>query len=403
MTAAMTANDTPARHIAPPAFLADPALRAILAALPRARLVGGCVRDALAHRQVADIDIATPDPPEQVMAALAAAGLRAVPTGLAHGTVTAVADHRGFEITTLRRDLTTDGRHAEVGWTDDWRADAARRDFTINAMSLRPDGALFDYFGGIADLAAHQVRFVGDPATRIAEDRLRVLRYFRFLARFGAGTAPDAATLAAIEAAAPHLVELSTERVWSELKRLLAAPDPTAAIALMERLGVFAPLLPEGVTPARLAAMVARGAPADPLLRLAALTDAPADTIAARFKLANAEHATLAELRAAPLATPDLSPPDRRRLLADWPATALIGRIWLDGGQGPAWADLRADLAATARPVFPLAGRDALDLGAPPGPAVGAALRAARAWWFAGGCTATARACRARLAEILRA
>ena len=399
----MTANDTPARHIAPPAFLADPALRAILAALPRARLVGGCVRDALAHRQVADIDIATPDPPEQVMAALAAAGLRAVPTGLAHGTVTAVADHRGFEITTLRRDLTTDGRHAEVGWTDDWRADAARRDFTINAMSLRPDGALFDYFGGIADLAAHQVRFVGDPATRIAEDRLRVLRYFRFLARFGAGTAPDAATLAAIEAAAPHLVELSTERVWSELKRLLAAPDPTAAIALMERLGVFAPLLPEGVAPARLAAMVGRGAPADPLLRLAALTDAPADTIAARFKLANAEHATLAELRAAPLATPDLSPPDRRRLLADWPAAALIGRIWLDGGQGPAWADLRADLAATARPVFPLAGRDALDLGAPPGPAVGAALRAARAWWFAGGCTATARACRARLAEILRA
>jgi len=399
-------TDAPTRTIPPPGFLADPALRAILHALPNARLVGGCVRDALANRPVADIDLATPDPPEEVIAALEKAGLRAVPTGLAHGTITAVSDHRGFEITTLRRDIATDGRHATVAWSDDWREDAARRDFTINAMSLRPDGALFDYFGGTDDLAAGRIRFVGDPATRIAEDRLRALRFFRFLARYGSapadGGSPDPAALAAIAAAAPHLSELSTERVWSELKRILAAPDPTGAVALMHRLGVFTTLLPEGTDPGALAALIARGAPADPLLRLAALTPAPSEAIAARFKLSNAEREILAELRAAPLATPDLDAQARRRLLADWSADSLIGRSWLDGAGDAAWAALRADLAATKRPVFPLAGRDALDLGAAAGPAVGEALRRTRAWWLAGGATASARACRATLAEILR-
>lgn len=175
-------TDTPALRIAPPDWLTQPPLAAVLAALPEARIAGGAVRDTLAGRPVADIDLATPRPPDRVMAALNAAGIRTVPTGLAHGTVTAVAGGRGFEITTLRRDVETDGRHAVVAFTDDWRQDAARRDFTLNALSMTPDGAVYDYFGGIADLRAGVVRFVGDPAQRIAEDYLRILRFFRFLA-----------------------------------------------------------------------------------------------------------------------------------------------------------------------------------------------------------------------------
>ena len=162
-----------------------------------------------------------------------------MPTGLDHGTVTAVAGGRGFEITTLRRDVETDGRHAVVAFTDDWRADAARRDFTINALSMTRDGAVFDYFGGIADLRAGRVRFVGDPATRIAEDYLRILRFFRFFARYATGPA-DPAALAAIRAGVPGLATLSVERVWSELARILSAPDPRTAVSLMAELGVLA-------------------------------------------------------------------------------------------------------------------------------------------------------------------
>ena len=191
-------TDAPTQRIAPPAILAEPAFAALLDALPAARIVGGAVRDALAGRPAdqptvpppADIDLATPLPPVAVMAALQRAGIRAVPTGLAHGTVTAVLDGTSagtpVEITTLRRDVATDGRHAIVAFTDDWRQDAARRDFTINAMSMTRDGAVYDYFGGVADLRAGIVRFVGDPAQRIAEDYLRVLRYFRFAARYAA-------------------------------------------------------------------------------------------------------------------------------------------------------------------------------------------------------------------------
>ena len=176
----------------PPAFLGEPALQAVLDALPAARVVGGAVRDAVAGRPVADIDLATPMPPEQVAVALKARGIRSVPTGLAHGTVTAVIRGRGFEITTLRRDVATDGRYAVVAFTEDWREDAARRDFTINAMSMTRTGDVFDYFGGIADLRAGILRFVGDPAKRIAEDYLRILRFFRFYARYAASP-PDAA------------------------------------------------------------------------------------------------------------------------------------------------------------------------------------------------------------------
>jgi poly(A) polymerase/tRNA nucleotidyltransferase (CCA-adding enzyme) len=371
----------------PPAFLSDPALRAVLAALPGARLVGGCVRDALAGREVADIDLATPLRPDQVMAALRAAGLKAVPTGIDHGTVTAVSGHRGFEVTTLRRDVATDGRHAVVEFTDDWHADAARRDFTINAMSMTPDGAVFDYFDGRADLRDGRVRFVGDAATRIAEDYLRVLRFFRFHARYGRG-APDPAALDAIRAAAPELRRLSAERVWSELKRILAAPDPRAAVALMARLGVLAAVLPEGAMPARLDALVAADAPADPVLRLAALLDGDAAAFAGRLRLANAEAAVLAALRAGGVPDDDADDDALRRALADTPREVLAGRAWLAGRGGR----LRARLAALPAPVFPLHGRDLKAAGVADGPVMGALLRDLRAWWLDTGCTGDARA-----------
>jgi poly(A) polymerase/tRNA nucleotidyltransferase (CCA-adding enzyme) len=376
----------------PPDFLSDPALTAVLDALPAARIVGGAVRDALAGRPVADIDLATPDRPEAVTAALTGAGLRAEPTGLAHGTVTAVALGRGFEVTTLRLDVETDGRHAVVAFTTDWRADAARRDFTFNAMSMDRAGQVFDYFGGIADLRAGITRFVGDPATRIAEDYLRILRFFRFQARYGARP-PDAATEAAIRAGVARLGGLSAERVWSELRRILAAPDPVTAIHLMAAFGVLAAVMPEGASPHRLERLVGRGAPADPVLRLAALLDGDATTLAERLKLSNAERDRLIGVRAGPVPVGGATDADLRRLLADTPNAMLIDRVWLADDGRPGWPDLRERLSRMDRPVFPLVGRDVLALGVPPGPEVGRLLAAVRAWWLQGGCIADRAAC----------
>jgi poly(A) polymerase len=381
-------SDAPALTIAPPPrFLADPALRAVLEALPEARVVGGAVRDALLGKEVADVDLATPRPPEEVTAALQAAGLKAVPTGIDHGTVTAVSGHRGFEVTTLRRDVATDGRHAEVAFTDDWQADAARRDFTINAMSMTRGGDVFDYFSGIDDLRAGRVRFVGRAAKRIAEDYLRVLRFFRFWARYGRG-APDAEAVAAIAAAVPGLARLSAERVWMELKRILAAPDPRGAVALMDRLGVLAAVLPEGAAPARLAALVAAGAPADPILRLAALLDGDAAALAERLKLSGAERDRLLALRAAPALPPDADDAALRRALAEEARDVLTGRVWLAGGN----PGLLARLSAMPVPDFPLRGRDLRAMGVPAGPELGALLQELRGWWLAGGCTGDVRA-----------
>jgi poly(A) polymerase/tRNA nucleotidyltransferase (CCA-adding enzyme) len=394
-------TDTPARRISPPpAFLQAPELGAVMAALPDARVVGGAVRDALAGLPVADVDLATPRPPSEVTRALRHARLRVVPTGLDHGTVTAVSGGRGFEITTLRRDEETDGRHAQVAWTDDWREDAARRDFTINAMSMTADGNVFDYFGGIEDLRERRVRFVGDPATRIAEDYLRILRFFRFFARYGG--MPDPAAATAIEAGVPGLARLSAERVWSELKRILAAPDPRASMALMRELGVLGAVLLEGADLNRLGRAIEAGAPPDPVLRLAALLSGDAALFSERLKLSNAEAERLLALRAAPLAAPALDDAALRRLLADTPADLLIGRTWLEGGKGATWDTLRTRLMQMPRPVFPLSGRDAVALGVPPGPDVGRLLRKTRQWWLEGGCTADADACRAELARRTR-
>src|ERR1700745_1530030 len=215
-------------RIVPQPWMVEPATRAVLAALSaggaEARFVGGSVRDALLGRSIGDIDIATPAPPERIIELLEKSGIQAVPTGLAHGTVTAVVPPRHFEITTLRRDVETYGRRARVAFDADWAADAARRDFTINAIFLAPDGTIDDPVGGLAGLRNARVRFVGDPATRIAEDVLRLLRYYRFEARFGTG-AGDPEARAACRAAAHLLPFLSGERICQELVRLLATPD----------------------------------------------------------------------------------------------------------------------------------------------------------------------------------
>ncbi len=373
-----------------PDLLSDPAIRRLFAVLPAARLVGGCVRDALAGLPAVDVDLATADRPDAVMAALAEAGIRAIPTGIAHGTITAISDGRSFEITTLRRDLVTDGRHADVAWTSDWRQDAARRDFTINAMSLSPDGVLHDYFGGAADLRAGRVRFVGDAASRVAEDYLRILRFFRFHARYGAG-APDPAALDAIRAAVPGLVRLSAERVWSELKRILQAADPAGSLRWMAQTGVLAAVVPEGADPDAVADL-----PADPVLRMAGLLSGDPAAFAGRLKLSGAEAAHLLALTGAPPSGDEL---DLRRQLADTAADVLVGRSFL-ARQPQA---VRDRLLAIPRPVFPLAGRDVVALGLPPGPGVGGLLHRVRAWWLAGGCTADAAACRAELARLAAA
>lgn len=374
-----------------------------------ARFVGGCVRDALAGRKVTDIDIATPEPPQRVMELLAAAGLKAIPTGLEHGTVTALAGGRSFEVTTLRRDVETDGRRAVVAFTADWDEDAARRDFTINAMSAEPDGTVHDPFGGIADLAAGRVRFVGDPETRIREDVLRILRFFRFHAHYGRG-APEPAAFTACRKLAPLLPGLSGERVAGELRRLLKAADAAGMIEQMRDAGVLAPILPELADTARLRGLQGIDEPAarDPILRLAALL--PADLVAAgrvadRLRLANVERAQLEALAAPP---PALWPARDARALRR--ALYHLGRetvrdlgllAWASGDQAQGRAATEAALR-WAPVALPVRGQDALDLGVPPGPEVGRLIAEVESWWEENDFAPDRNACLTRLKSLVQ-
>ena len=373
--------------------------RAVVAALTAAgaqvRFVGGCVRDAVLGRGVKDIDIATPDPPEVVMDLLEAAGVRAIPTGIEHGTVTAVIGDRHFEITTLRRDVETFGRRARVVFTDDWEADAARRDVTINALYLDPDGALFDPTGGLDDVAAGRVRFVGEAEERIREDVLRILRFFRFHAYYGSGS-PDEAGLAACRALAPSLKTLSAERVCGELLRVLAAPEPAAALRLMAAHGVLAPILPEATRfdrLERLAALERGDIEPDPVRRLAAVLDTGADgteAMAKRLRMSNAQTE-----RVKVLAAPPAAPAAGMKGAAVRRALHALGRErfrdlvllgWAGEAQPRARAWRRLLAAAEAwRPVaLPVRGADILGLGVAAGPDVGRLLAEIEAWWVAG-------------------
>ncbi|MDE1901676.1 MAG: CCA tRNA nucleotidyltransferase [Alphaproteobacteria bacterium] len=374
--------------LAPPQrdLILTPAVRRIMDALRHsggeARIVGGAVRDIVMNRAAGDIDMAATLPPQQVMDILAAHGIKSVPTGLAHGTVTAVIDHKGYEITTLRRDVATDGRHADVAFTTDWRADAARRDFTFNALYADGDGAVYDYFNGIDDARAGRVRFIGDASARIREDVLRILRFFRFYAWFGRGDAdPDA--LAACRALAALMPRLSAERVARETLKLLAAPDPAPAWQLMMECGVTRAFTPEAADVARLRHLLAKNAPPDALLRLAALLppdDKTATAVAARLKLSTRDgdalraYATLpAQLRG------HLDPiPLRRILYRHNPDHCRAALALLDDPLDAACQTI----GAWENPAFPVKGEDLLKLGVQPGPRMGDILRETEQWWI---------------------
>ncbi|MCA0451479.1 MAG: CCA tRNA nucleotidyltransferase [Proteobacteria bacterium] len=373
-----------------PPWANDAPASTVLAALgPDARFVGGCVRDALIGAVPVDIDIGVPYPPEDTIAKLTAAKLRAIPTGIEHGTVTALSGKAKYEITSLRRDVETFGRHARVAFDADWREDAARRDFTINALSLDQAGALHDYFDGRADLEAGRVRFIGDAATRIREDVLRILRFFRFHARFARGDF-DGASLAACRDGAALLPNLSAERVCAEMFRLLAGPNAASMLAAMRDARLLAHWLPEadeaGI--AHIAALDALEtklgvAAADPIRRLACFA-LDAREFARRWRLSNAQAARLERF---------IRPPARIEAGLDaaalsrvfyWLGDDLRDRALIDAALFADPAQAVAVFAAAkdwVRPEFPIGGEDLRAAGVAPGPAMGNALRAAeRAW-----------------------
>ncbi len=375
---------------------AAPVMDALEAKGGQARFVGGCVRNTLLNQPVADVDIATTLTPDQVVAALAAAGIKAVPTGIDHGTVTAICGGQPFEITTLRRDVATDGRRAVVAFTDDWKEDAERRDFTVNALYADRQGTVFDPIGaGVADGNAGRIAFVGDPAKRIAEDHLRILRYFRFLAWYGKGE-PDAAAVAACAEGKASLANLAAERVAKELLKLLAADDPRPAVALMAKTGVLAEVLPlagdltafNGLVEIESEQLFVN----DPLLRLASLI--PQDQIAAgkvaeALKLSNADRDRLiAAMGKTPRITSWMSPRESRRAVYQIGVEAFSDRIKLAWAHvtGSAathqWRGLLALAESWTPPPFPLTGEDVIKSGVPKGPMVGEVLREVEAWWI---------------------
>ena len=361
-----------------------------------ARFVGGCVRNALVGRPIDDIDIATTLTPDRVVQALKAAGLGAVPTGIEHGTVTAVSKRKPHEITTLRRDVTTDGRRATVAFTDDWAQDARRRDFTLNALYADREGSLFDPTGeGVADARAGRIVFVGAAEQRLGEDHLRNLRFFRFLAWFGKGV-PDSAALAACAALRDNLGNLSAERVSKELLKLLAADDPRQAVRLMAETGVLGVILQVPFNLARFDALIGietdQVFETDPLLRLAALL--PDDQIAARrfaerLRLSNADRDRLqAALSQTPVLKSWMSPREIRREIYRVDLPTFRDRAKLAWAASPRsattmqWRGLIALAEGWVAPTFPLTGDDVIKAGTPKGPLVGQVLREVEDWWI---------------------
>lgn len=420
----------PVGQLPPQDWMVAPWTRQVIAALraegAEVRFVGGCVRDSVLKRPIKDIDIATHDPPERVMLLLEKAGIRAIPTGIEHGTVTAVTDAHHFEITTLRCDVETFGRKARVEFTDDWAADAARRDFTINALFADPEGRIYDPFDGLLDLGAGRVRFVGDPRQRLEEDVLRLLRFFRFHAHYGRPP-PDTASLAACRAMAPQLPRLSGERVCGELFKLLQAVDPASALLLMKGERVLEHVLPEAKEFGRLRVLCfleTRGlrmesVGCDPLRRLACLlaTDAAgAAAVADRLKMSAKQKSRLVALAApAALPQPDWSGPQRRRLLRRIGPEIfrdLVLIAWADhkalephgnSAETGAWITLLADADAWVPVELPVKGRDALAMGVPHGPGIGAVIDALEAWWEAEDYRPDRDACLAKLKEMVKA
>ena len=357
-------------------WLTASATQAVMAALAAAggadcaRFVGGCVRNAVLGAPIDDVDIATVLTPEAVVRALKAAGLKSVPTGMEHGTVTAISERQPFEITTLRRDVSTDGRRATVAFTDDWAEDAARRDFRLNALYADSDGVILDPTGaGYDDALAGRIVFVGEPEQRIEEDYLRILRFYRFFAWYGRG-APDAAAVAACAALAEGVERLSAERVSKEVLKLLAAPDARPAVRLMRDAGVLGRILPPSNSVTLFEAMV--GVSPDPVLRLSALLPADVETVRAsanRLRLSNAQKDRLIAAARAPL-DPDISDASARAVIWREGRQAFedrVRRAWAAGGEAARMQAFLALAADWTPPKLPVGGRDLAQLGLKPG------------------------------------
>ncbi|WP_378949397.1 CCA tRNA nucleotidyltransferase [Mesorhizobium sp. ANAO-SY3R2] len=391
-------------------WLDDPQLQALLAALnadgEEARIAGGAVRNALLGQPVADVDVATTNLPDETVRRAEAAGFKTVPTGAEHGTITVIAGGRPFEVTTLRADVETDGRRAKVAFGRDWKADAERRDFTINALYARADGTVIDLVGGLADLESRTLRFIGDAEARIREDYLRILRFFRFFAWYGSGR-PDAEGLKACARLKDGLARLSAERIWSELKKLLAAPDPSRALLWMRQAGVLTAVLPESekwgidAIHALVRAEADLGWDVDPLLRLAAIVPPDAarmKTFGERLRLSNAEMDRLVQWAATAKVGPTVTEGELAKRLYRGNQQGFVDRLRLDlaSARGRAQQDDKALIEAGGyfrllnsagkwqKPLFPLRGGDLSPLGVE-GARLGALLKSLESEWVDSG------------------
>lgn len=390
------------------AWFGEPGLRRVLDLLNadggEARVVGGAVRNSLMDMPVGDIDIATTLVPSDVVERAASAGIKSVPTGIDHGTVTLVVEGGAYEVTTLRQDIETDGRHATVVFGTDWQQDANRRDLTINALYVDAAGQVIDLVDGLADIEARRVRFIGNAESRVAEDYLRVLRFFRFFAWYGEGR-PDADGLRASARARPHLAQLSAERVWAETKKLLAAADPGRALLWMRQAGVLTEVLPEtekwGIDsiPGLVATERALGWKPEPLLRLAAIVPPDAERLAAlatRLRLSRAEAAFLERFANAVVPAEDIKDAAFDRLLYGQDKGGMVARLKLalvsartaaESGDAKAMAKAARFAALLKRaeqferPVFPLGGGDVTAAGVAAGPRVGEILKQLEQEW----------------------
>jgi poly(A) polymerase len=372
----------------------------------KARFVGGCVRDSILNKPVTDIDIATPHLPEAVMEKLRLHEIKVIPTGLKHGTVTAIIGDMGFEITTLRKDVDCDGRHAEVEFTDDWEADAARRDFTMNAMSAGIDGKIYDYFGGEHDLKHGLVRFVGDARQRCREDILRILRFFRFNAYYGNGIFDGEAQAACLEFAS-KITTLSGERIQTEMLKLLSAPKPQNSLYKMDELGILKHILPTNINMIALdkfieleARLVLR---VSPLLRLAVMLDSgiissdDLEDVLGLWKLSNKQMRYLELVMLSPFEfSIDIVEQNkfirvlgreifRDIILVKWAEDVALR----DDDSGEFYQAAIANANAFEIPVFPVSGEDLKAIGIEQGRALGKALRLGEEWWEASGYNAT--------------
>lgn len=409
-------------------WFSKPSLQRILALLNadggEARIVGGAVRNALMGLAVVDIDIATTLLPQDVVDRAKQADIKAVPTGFEHGTVTLVLDGEGFEVTTLRRDAETDGRHAQVVFGTDWQEDAERRDLTINALYADASGEVIDLIGGLADIETRNVRFIGDADTRIAEDYLRVLRFFRFFAYYGSGR-PDADGLRATARAREKLYTLSAERVWSELKKLLSATDPSRALLWMRQSGVLAQVLPEtekwGIDAIHgvVAAEQALGWEPDALIRLSAIVPPDVDRVSAltsRLRMSNTESKRLRQWAEASVIDPAVADAAFDRMLYRQGVDGVLLRLRLalaaaraDVSTGEAAMQKIARLSALLtrtenfrKPQFPLTGADVLAAGVEPGPRVGQILSGLEEKWIEFNFSLDRAALTARLERAVR-